>query len=61
MGGNVVRTEKQQDWRRIAEQASHEQDPAKLLELADKLDELLGDREDGKQNLPTVAGRPARF
>jgi hypothetical protein len=44
-----VSTENQQEWRRIAEQASYEQDSARLVELANKLAELLGDREHGEK------------
>jgi hypothetical protein len=47
--------EKQQEWQQIAEQASREQDPARLVELTNRLAELLGDGEDTEESGSAVA------
>ncbi|HEY6181100.1 MAG TPA: hypothetical protein VIW67_02580 [Terriglobales bacterium] len=47
------------DWRVIAEQASCETDPAKLLALAQKLNNMLEAEETQKQGPPTEAEREA--
>jgi hypothetical protein len=38
--------DKNQEWFEVAEQASREQDPKKLVELTNRLSELLGDGDE---------------
>jgi hypothetical protein len=48
-------TPKSNDWRQLAEQASKETDPAKMLRLVEQLNNAL-EREDTSRHMPTKAG-----
>ena len=39
------------DWQRLAEQASHEMDPDKLLNLVTQLNRVLGEQEERFQGM----------
>jgi len=38
-------THPSEDWRELAEQASHEMDPKKMIEIVTKLNRVLSERE----------------
>ena len=44
-------TPSQSDWQHLAEQASSEMDPDKLLSLVNQLNRLLGDQEESSRAL----------